>query len=607
MFKLYKLMANKFKCLSFLTISLTLLQVVSFLVLPILLGQLTRLIGENAYLIQNNLSTNRPITIEILRINFLCQSHRSALMHLGGYFALFLIIGTISAMCASLLASYVSQAGSKQIRSCLWKHLGSLSQKDIEAFSNAKILTRFTIDISRIQTGLMSFLRMLIIGPFNLVLGLVFALLTNLQLSMIFLVVIPLLTLTMVISGVIWNPIQKKEQEMYDKINIESRENILGAKVIKSYNMEQIQWNKFQNVNKNWGTITSKSWIIFTITFNFIEIISNIAIAFIVFFVGKQTSKENIADFSKSIGNGVTFMNYVMTVTFGVVASSFTTFNIFKANVSSKRIFEIMNKKPDIAKIKSDKLIVNGEIEFSHVSFKYYESAKSNVLEDISFTLKPGKVLGIIGPTGSGKSTIAKLLNLDFKTQDGLVTIDGHNIQEIDTDSLRKNISHVYQNPCLLSGTIKSNLLLAKPNATDEEIELAAKNGCAFEYINKFKEKFEHVVEQKGANLSGGQKQRLSIAQGLIKRPKILILDDSTSALDARTEAMVRNNIKEEFKYEKISLVIIAQKISAIIDADEILVLNQGKIIDRGNHEELISRDGLYKEIAYSQLGGNNE
>ncbi|WP_261368928.1 ABC transporter ATP-binding protein [Mycoplasma struthionis] len=521
MFRIFKYLSAKFKWLTAIAVVFTVLQVAAFLVVPNFIGQLVGLIVEKT---QPNYAAfaNTQRVITILRIDLVFKNANDAIIKILIYFISFLLIGTIAGFISSYFSSYISNAGAKDVRNRLWRHLGTLSQKDIDTFTHARIITCFTIDISRIQVGIASFIRTMIIGPSYLALGLIFGLLTDLNLSLVFSVMIPLLSATMMISGIIIGPLFKKEQKAYDEINNQSRENVMGSKFIKSYNLEEIQLKKFDTANNNWHNVAKKSWFSFNLTFNFINLITNISSISIFFVVG--LTSRNINDtilFQKAISNGTTFTNYVMFITIGVVMSSFVAFTMARASVSTKRISEILDKKGDIEFIKSDKKITNGVLEFDHVTFRYHESSERNVLEDISFTLKPGQTLGIIGPTGSGKSTIAKLASLDFKTSHGFIKIDGNNITEIDTLSLRNAISHVYQKPALLSGTIKSNLLLANPEASEQDIIDAAKASCAFEYINRFKNKFEHRLEQKANNLSGGQKQRLSIAQGLIRNPKI--------------------------------------------------------------------------------------
>ncbi|SGA31086.1 ABC transporter, ATP-binding component [Chlamydia abortus] len=287
------------------------------------------------------------------------------------------------------------------------------------------------------------------------------------------------------------------------------------------------------------------------------------------------------------------FINYIFVVVQGIMTTTFISFNIARGVRSSKKLFEVLDTKTSIPFVTSDKKIVKGNIVFKDVTFAYEDK---NIIEHISFEIKPGETLGIIGPTGSGKSTITNLINRDYLTKHGQILIDGNDISELDTISLVTNISYVYQVPALINASIKENLLFANANATEEDIERATKAACAYDFINKFPQKFDYVLEPKATNLSGGQKQRLSVAQGLIKHPKILMLDDFTSALDAKTEAKVKAKINEQFK--DTTKIIISQKISAIKDATKILVMHHGKLDGYGTHEQLLKTNKLYKEIA---------
>ncbi|PZV98742.1 ABC transporter ATP-binding protein [Metamycoplasma auris] len=610
MFRLFKMMSAKFKVLSVITILLTSIQVIAFLFIPIFIGQITSLVSQKSFLIAANIPEPTDLRITILKMFTVSGSLSYTLKLFSIYFAIALLIGSFATLSGSILGSYISIAAARQIRQKLWSHLGSLSQKDIEFFSHSKILTRFTIDITRIQWGINLFLRLAIIGPFNLIFGLVFALLTDMQLSIILGVLIPVLTLTMLISGAIMVPYFIKEEKMYEKINNESQESILGIRVIKSYNLESLQAKKFEDKNQNWHTISKKSWNFYNLAFAFVNLFANIATAIILLAAGfiirnKVGNTNNFDQYKNILSNATTFINYVMYITIGVIMSSFVGFTLARSIISARKINQIFNTKPDINYVVSDKKISKGHICFDHVSFRYYTDAEKNVLEDITFEAKPGETIGIIGPTGSGKSTIAQLLSLDFKTMHGFIKIDGHDIKEIDTKSLRNSIAHIYQKPLLLSGTIKSNLLMANPEATEEELIASIKNACAYDFVSKLEKNLDSEVQAKGVNFSGGQKQRLSIAQGLIKNPKILILDDSTSALDANTEKQIKRNIKN-LNSGNLVTIIIAQKISSIMDADKIIVLEKGKMIDSGSHDELMNRCYLYSEIAKTQLGDDN-
>ncbi|MCV3753671.1 ABC transporter ATP-binding protein/permease [Mycoplasma enhydrae] len=608
MFKLYKYMDKKFRWLSALSIFLTIFQVVSFLFVPIFVGQISSLISLNAFR-QSDPSIPDYSKVEILKLFTVEGTINESIKLFSIYFAIALLVGIISSFGTSLLATYISVAGSTQIRQRLWNHLGNLSQIDIETLSHSKIITRFTIDINRIQWGLYSFLRLSIIGPLNLIFGLVFALLTDLKLSIVFGVLIPMILMTVIIGGLVVAPLFKKEQKANEKINNESRESISGAKVIKSYNLENLRFEKFDEANNKWQKISRKTWNVNSVIFSLINLFSNIIIALVLLVTGyvARNSHYSQAEFKTVISNAVTFTSYVIFVTVGIVLSAFVVFSLVRAFISGKEINKIFTKKPNIDYKETGNQITSGNVEFKNVSFNYSGILdNNNVLDNISFSAFPGQVIGIIGPTGSGKTTIARLISLDFKTLSGSIKIDGHEITEIATKSIRNNISFVYQKPSILSGTIKTNLLMANQNASEKDLIDSTKNACAYEFIQDLENKFDHEVQQRGANLSGGQKQRLSIAQGLLKKPKILILDDSTSALDSKTEAKVLANIKNNYNQKEMLTFVIAQKISSIMNADNILVMDNGKIISSGKHDELMQKCDLYREIALSQLGGEN-
>ena len=601
MFRIFKLLKPKYKIYSVITVLFTIIQVVSFLIVPNIFGAISSLFAQ---------SGATTIKINILgQYGFVVHSVNEAIKWIAIIFVITISVGAITALSASYLGNYVSTVGARDIRDILWNHIETLSQKDIESFTNAKIMTRFTVDISRIQNGLISTLRMLFIGPINLIVGLILSLVTNLKLSIVIGVLVPAIILSLAIMGLIVTKLFRKEQKALDEVNLQTQENILGAKVIKSYNLEESQNAKYQAANNLHAKISLKSWFGFSVIFNLIFFMANMGIIAVMVISG-LTHKGTIGsaeEHGKFLQDITVFINYILIVMMGIIITSITLFNINRANISSKRVFEILDRKPSIPFIKSDKVVTNGKIMFDDVTFSYYETAEKNVIENVSFTLNAGETLGIIGPTGSGKSTIAKLISNTFKVEKGQIFIDDQNINEMDTNSLHNSISFVNQVPVILSGTIRSNLLFANANATEDDIINSTKAACAYEYINKFEAKFDHHVEKLGANLSGGQKQRLSIAQGLIRNPKILILDDSTSALDVKTEALVKQNIRHMFKDQKITTIIIAQKISSIIDADKIIVMHHGKLEDIGTHDELMKRNKLYQEIALMQMGGQNE
>lgn len=352
MFRILKLLKAKYKWLAVVTLLLTIFETFAFLFTPTFIGQIVSLVALEYNKITHPF-TNVEINILLYKTSF--PTIVEALKFLGLSFGITLLIGAISGMVSTYLSSYISIGGSRDIRSYLWNHIESLSQKDIELFTNAKILTRFTIDVNRIQMGIQMALKSIILGPVQLTLGLVLSLLSSLKLSAVFGAMIPLLFLIMGVLGLISMPLFKKEQKLNDNINIESQENILGVKVIKSFNLEENQWNKFKNVNETLGKTSGKSWLVFNLMFIMVMLIANLASLAILATVGYTSRGITQAEYQKQISNINAFINYVMIVTMGVIMTIFVLFYIYRARISAKRIFEILDKEPDIKFITSDK------------------------------------------------------------------------------------------------------------------------------------------------------------------------------------------------------------------------------------------------------------
>ncbi|KDE41498.1 ABC transporter ATP-binding protein [Metamycoplasma hyosynoviae] len=599
MIKVFRLMRPKLKFLAILTILLTIVQVLCFLFSPNLFGSIVALFSQ--------IDSGKDIRINILQnVGFTVPTVKAAIMWIAIIFAAIIFVGAFTSLSAAYLANYVGIMHSRNLRNQIWDHIMHFSKREIEKFTHANLITRFTTDIQRVRHSVTNILRTLITGPINMIFGLVLALLINKNLSLI---LIFLLFPISIILGIIAKkaiPRFRRETKYYEDISLEAQESILGVRVIKSYNLEAQQENKFQEANVGFSDLIKSNYNMLNIGLSLIFLFANLATTALLATIGfinrgKIATKQEYQDIIREIN---IFISYIFVMIHGVLSSTMISFNIARGIRSSKKLFEILETSPSIKFIESDKKITNGTIKFDNVSFAYYEK---NVIENVSFTLKPGETLGIIGPTGSGKSTIANLINHDYETNIGNVYIDGHNIKEIDTVSLNSAITYIYQIPALISGTIKQNLLLAKQEAAEEELIAATKAACAYDFINNFSKKFEHELETDAANLSGGQKQRLSIAQGLLKMPKILILDDSTSALDLKTESVVKANLKEYFKAYPLTKIIISQKISSIMDADKIIVMHHGKAEAIGTHNELLKTSQLYKEIVAVQLGGQSE
>lgn len=395
----------------------------------------------------------------------------------------------------------------------------------------------------------------------------------------------------------------KQQQKETDDANKLMRETILGSKVVKAFNLQSEQIEVFDKQNKSLRRTSTLAQTIIFVLMPVIQFFVQVSIVILLIVAG--VLMQNSSAQTSSTPVVLVFIQMVSLIVMGFMMSSMTIVNMAQTKASTNRIHEVFNTIPSIAKNESSNYIENSDVVFKNVNFKYIDSKDSlSVLQDISFEAKAGEMIGIIGPTGSGKTTLVNLIMRNYDVDEGEVSISGFNIKDINYDSLRDSIRYVPQKNVLFAGTIRSNLLYGKNDATDEELVLAAKRAQALEFIQKKENYFDSVVDQRGGNFSGGQKQRLSIARALVKVPKILILDDSTSALDMITEAKVQENIR---KLENTTTFLVGQRISAISRADKIIVLDQGKMVGYGTHNQLLKKCALYKEIAKSQAIGVEE
>lgn len=592
MIQLFKLLNNKYKGLSLLAATATFFQVIIDLLVPSFIAPLTSIVLKQTI-------PNSNIVVDKIQIIykdwFIQTSGETETLWLSIVLMLvFSIIGIMCGMVSALLASKVAVELSRVTRRALFDKIQRLSMSNINKFSTSSLLTRITNDVTQTQNLTITMLRIMIRAPFLFVGGLIFCLLVSTQLSLNLAFMIPMMIIVIGIFSAVTVPLFIKNQKIIDAINKESRENILGARVIKSFNLEKLQDEKFVKINNDWLKNSTKAFSYMNVMLPLIVFITNISMVLIVVF-GK------IATNNASGGSEFTvFIQYIGYITGGLIMSVMVIVIYIRSKISAKRINEVLNEIPDIKKNEEGLIIENPNIKFDNVSFKYNKDSEENALSNISFELESGKVLGIIGPTGSGKSTLVSLISRSIVPSEGKIYIDDKDINEIQTKDLNEKVAEVLQQNILFSGTIKSNLLFGKEDATEQEIQNAIEIACAKDFIYKFEDNLNHKVEQRGKNLSGGQKQRLSIARSIIRNPKILILDDSTSALDAITDVKLRENIKNKMKGT--TTIIVAQKVNSIKNADKILVLDNGKIVGLGTHNELSKKCELYKEIVASQL-----
>ncbi len=507
---------------------------------------------------------------------------------------LLMIIGGIGGHYLSVKASIYFTA---DLRKDLFAKVQKFSFKNIDTFSTGSLVTRLTNDITQLQ----NFTRMLLImamrSPGMLIGGLIMALSINKQLAMVLIYVIPCLAAAIFIILKTGFPRFGIMQKKLDALNSGVQENITNVRVVKSFVREDFEIEKFKTSNEDLMNSTLNAMKVVICTMPVMTLAMNITTLLVIWNGGKL-----VLDGNMQVGDLTAFTTYITQILSSLMMLSMIIIQSSRALASSKRVTAILDTEVDLnddhAEHK-DKTITKGEIEFRNVSFKYYLNREENVLDNISFTIKPGETVGIIGATGSGKSSLVQLIPRLYDVTAGEVLIDGINVKDYSIEHLRNAVGMVLQKNVLFSGTIMDNLKWGDENATNEEIEAAADSAQAHSFVTSFTKGYETELGQGGVNVSGGQKQRLCIARALLKKPRILILDDSTSAVDTATEAKIREAFKTSLKDS--TKIIISQRINSVENADKIIVLEDGRISGMGTHEELLKSNAEYREIYSSQ------
>lgn len=514
---------------------------------------------------------------------------------IGLYMIVTAILGAIGGILCSVFASIASMTMAQNLREGLFDKINKLSFKEVDNLKTSSLITRLTNDVTQVQQMVNMTLRAAVRAPLMAIGGIVMAFRLSKDLSSIFLIAIP-----MIIVGIVFilkksMPLFTKVQRKIDDINIVMRENILGVRVIKAFNLEKNQNERFINKNEELKNISIKSQNMNISLWPFAALIMNLSVVAVLWFGGNMVVKGNL-----EVGKIMAFINYLIQIMNSTIMVIGLMMNFSRAKASADRIIEVLEVESSIIEIDNPKEINTYDLEFKNVSFKYNNEGEQ-VLENISFNLNEGETLGIIGQTGSGKSSLISLIPRLYDVSNGEILLGGKNIKNLKLKALRENIGVVFQDNILFSGNIEENIKFGNSNATFEEIEKSAKDAQAFEFINNKKNKYKERVEQRGKNLSGGQKQRLSITRTLARNPRILIMDDSSSALDMETQSKLQKSIKN--RNDGASIIIIAQRISAVMDSDRIIVLDDGRISDIGTHKELLLNNEIYRSIAISQLG----
>ena len=513
----------------------------------------------------------------------------------GAKMILFAFLGLIGGVGCSIFSTIAAVNLGQNLRDGLFAKIQSLSFLELDHFKTSSLITRLTNDITQVQTMVMMGLRILVRAPLLCIGGLWMAYRLSQSLSIVFVITIPIILIFVAIVMSKSFPLFKTMQEKIDKVNNVMRENLLGVRVIKAFTMEHKQRDRFNEANDDLMSQSIRAQKIMIILNPVVMLLVNFSVIGVLWYGGYL-----VQDSLRETGKIMAFINYLTQIMMSMMMVIMISMNFSRAKASADRINEVFATNSSIQENEKTAELTNYDIEFKNVSFKYHEHSEE-VLKDISFKIKQGNQVGIIGGTGSGKSSLVNLIPRLYDVSEGEVLIGGQNVKTLSLSELRDKIGVVLQESILFSGTIASNFKFGYHEATQDELDDAAKDAQAMEFIQAKEDGYETVVEQRGKNLSGGQKQRVSIARTLIRDPKILILDDSSSALDMATESKLQRAIKERMKES--TVIMIAQRISAVMDADQIIVLDQGEISGIGTHEELLKTNEIYRSIAISQLG----
>jgi ATP-binding cassette subfamily B multidrug efflux pump len=507
------------------------------------------------------------------------------------------------------LAAVASQGFAANLRQALFDKVQSFSFSNIDSFSTASLVTRLTNDVTQLQNTVLMSMRMLTRAPLMLICALVFAIAINAKLAVVLFIAIPLLVagITLVVGSA--ERLFKAVQEKIDAVNSSVEENLIGIRVVKAFVREPREKAKFKKSNDELSSSAIRAGSLVVTIMPMMMMILNFATLAVIWFGGRMVGRHQMGT-----GELISFISYIMQILMSVLMVSMILMMLARARASAERILEVLGTTSDItdavpaltagaAAGGDEPMVQHGAIEFRNVDFKYTATGKGeNVLSNINLAIKPGEFVALVGGTGSGKSTLVSLIPRLYDVSDGQVLIDGVDVRDYKLATLRSAIGVVLQKNELFSGTIRENLLWGNAVATQEEIEQAARSAQAHDFIMSFPQGYDTDLGQGGVNVSGGQKQRLCIARALLKNPHILIMDDSTSAVDTATDARIRSSFRENLK--ETTILIIAQRINSVQEADKIIVLDDGRIVGTGTHAELLADNPVYQAICASQMEG---
>lgn len=515
----------------------------------------------------------------------------------GGLMLAIVCVSVFSSVMASYFSSRTAMGFGKVVREKLFRHVQTLSKGDVDEVGAATLITRATNDITQVQNAVMMIMRMMLMAPLMCIGGIIMALARSPQLSWIIVAVLPLIAIFLVFMMKKGMPLFKSMQKKIDKVNQVIRENLNGMRVIRAFNKGEYEEERFEDANQDLTQTSLKINRLMAFMMPVLMLIVNLTNISIVWIGGHKMVAGDL-----EVGDLTAFITYIMLILMSFTMCAMLFVMLPRASASAERINEVMDKKPSIRDRENPGTVhshVRGNLEFENVTFSYPE-AESPVLTNISFETKAGETTAIIGGTGSGKSTLVQLIPRFYDITSGNIKVDGVDIRKMSQEDLRSRIGLVPQKAFLFSGTIADNIRFGKEDATDEEILHALEVAQAMEFISEKEEGIESYISQGGKNVSGGQRQRLAIARALVRKPEIYIFDDSFSALDFKTDAKLRAALSEEVK--DATMIVVAQRVSSIMHADRIIVLDDGEIAGMGTHQQLMESCPVYQEIVRSQL-----
>ena len=517
----------------------------------------------------------------------------------GGLMMAMAMVSLCFGVGAAVCSSVAGQSFGANLRRAEYGHIQEFAFSNIEKFSTASLVTRLTNDVNNLQMALMMGMRLLVRAPVMLVSALVLSIRISYQLSNVFLVALPLLLVAVVIILTRVGPMFRSLQEKTDALNLVVQENLTGIRVVKSFVREEHEREKFARRNQDLKSTSLRAFGTVVVNMPIMMLIVYGTIIAVLWFGGRMVYAGTL-----EAGKLITFFTYITQIMMSLMMVSMVFMMLTRSVACAKRIVEVLEERPAITDEQAAEgvAVENGAIDFDHVSFRYSEGDSDWILRDICVHIRPGQTVGILGGTGSGKTSFVSLIPRLYEAQEGTVSVGGRPVADYTMEHLRDAVSVVLQKNTLFSGTIRENLLWGDPNATEEQLWAACRAACADEFLQRMPEGLDTDLGQGGVNVSGGQKQRLCIARAILKQPKVLILDDSTSAVDTATDAKIRAAFANELK--DTTKLIIAQRVTSVMDADWILVMEQGRLAAQGTHETLMETCGIYREVYQSQQEG---